>query len=169
MHKKSLWCTQKKLPTHFFKELHTQEKTVDNFFFKCVDNFPLNLVPKNWKVLKITIFFAATAHHIANCKQKCDELKFKKDKRVFFVLLGNIYCKGNIFNIFVLSQSIVYWINFIEYTYFYISKNITSYTLLLVFKIVGSLQCVLNNFLKPKHLYKRKSLNPEVPLFLNLR
>ena len=32
-----------------------------------------------------------------------------------------------------------------EYTYFYISKNITSYTFLLVFKIVESLQCILNN------------------------
>ena len=30
-----------------------------------------------------------------------------------------------------------------EYTYFYISKNITSYTFLLVFKIVESLQCIL--------------------------
>ena len=31
-----------------------------------------------------------------------------------------------------------------EYKYFYISKNITSYTLLVVFKIVESLQCILN-------------------------
>ena len=30
-----------------------------------------------------------------------------------------------------------------EYTYFYISKNIISYTFLLVFKIVESLQCIL--------------------------
>ena len=30
-----------------------------------------------------------------------------------------------------------------EYTYLYISKNITSYTFLLVFKIVESLQCIL--------------------------
>ena len=33
-----------------------------------------------------------------------------------------------------------------EYTYFYISKNITSYTFLLVFKIVESLQCILKIF-----------------------
>ena len=31
-----------------------------------------------------------------------------------------------------------------EYIYFYLSENITSYTLLLVFKIVESLQCILN-------------------------
>ena len=30
-----------------------------------------------------------------------------------------------------------------DYTYFYISKKITSYTFLLVFKIVESLQCIL--------------------------
>ena len=32
-----------------------------------------------------------------------------------------------------------------EYTYFYMSKNITSYIFLLVFKIVESLQCILNS------------------------
>ena len=31
-----------------------------------------------------------------------------------------------------------------EYTYFYKSKNVTSYTFLLVFKIVESLRCILN-------------------------
>ena len=35
------------------------------------------------------------------------------------------------------------WNTLSEYTYFYISKNITSYTFLLVFKIVESLQCIL--------------------------
>ena len=30
-----------------------------------------------------------------------------------------------------------------EYTYFYISKNITSYTFLLVFEIIESLQCII--------------------------
>ena len=32
-----------------------------------------------------------------------------------------------------------------EYTYFYISKKITLCTFLLIFKIVESLQCILNN------------------------
>ena len=32
-----------------------------------------------------------------------------------------------------------------EYTHFYISKNITSYTFLIVFKIVESCQCILKN------------------------
>ena len=30
-----------------------------------------------------------------------------------------------------------------EYRYFYISKNITSYTFLFVFKIVESIQCII--------------------------
>ena len=34
-----------------------------------------------------------------------------------------------------------------EYTYFYISKNITSYTFLLVLKVIESLQCILNTSL----------------------
>ena len=33
-----------------------------------------------------------------------------------------------------------------EYTYFYISKNTTSYTFLLVFKIVEGLKCILKSF-----------------------
>ena len=33
-----------------------------------------------------------------------------------------------------------------EYIYFYTSKNITSYTFLLVFKIVESLQCILKEY-----------------------
>ena len=36
-----------------------------------------------------------------------------------------------------------------ESTYFYISKNITSYTFLFVFEIVESLQCVLNSLWFP--------------------
>ena len=43
-----------------------------------------------------------------------------------------------------------------EHTYFYISKNITSYTFLLVFKIIESLQCILKAirliFVTPKIL-----------------
>ena len=34
-----------------------------------------------------------------------------------------------------------------EYIYFQISKNITSYSFLLVFKIVESLHCILNPFM----------------------
>ena len=68
----------------------------------------------------------------------------KRKKRAFSVLF--FFSEWNFFNIYVLSQCIVHWRDFSEYTYFYITKNITSYTFLLVFKIVESLQCVLNTF-----------------------
>ena len=44
-------------------------------------------------------------------------------------------------NICDLSQSVLNTL--LKYTYFYISKNITSYTFLLVFKIIESLQYIL--------------------------
>ena len=56
---------------------------------------------------------------------------WKKKEGIFY----HLFCP--IFNIYVLFQCIVY-------TYFYLSKNVTSYTLLLVFKIVEYLQCILN-------------------------
>ena len=43
---------------------------------------------------------------------------------------------------------------FSECTYFYISKKINSYTFLLVFKIVESLQCILNQKNKVERLFQ---------------
>ena len=64
----------------------------------------------------------------------------KKKKRAFFVPF--IFPK-EIFNIcFISMYSVLNTLS--EYTYFYISKNMTSYTFLLVLKIVESLQCILN-------------------------
>ena len=37
-----------------------------------------------------------------------------------------------------------------DYTYFYISKKITSYNFVLVFKIVESLECILNIMTRSK-------------------
>ena len=65
----------------------------------------------------------------------------KRKKGAFFVPF--ILSEGNFFIICVLAQCIVYWI---QYAYFYISKNITLYTFLLVFNIVKSLQCILKGF-----------------------
>ena len=47
------------------------------------------------------------------------------------------------FLIFYLNLSVLNTLS--EYTYFHISKNITSYTFLLVLKIVESLHCILKN------------------------
>ena len=37
-----------------------------------------------------------------------------------------------------------------EYAYFYISKGVTSHTFLLVFKVIESLQCILNTYITRK-------------------
>ena len=69
--------TKKTVDTIFFKNCTHTQKLSTHFFFKCVDNFFLNLViknwkaftknwkmlTKNWKVLTKTILFVATAHH----------------------------------------------------------------------------------------------------------
>ena len=41
-----------------------------------------------------------------------------------------------------------------QYTYFYISKNIISYTFFLVFKIVENLQCIIKQSLNMRHILK---------------
>ena len=46
-----------------------------------------------------------------------------------------------------------------KYTYFYISKNITSYTFSLVSKIVESLQCILNTFINKNRVIQNKNKN----------
>ena len=57
-------------------------------------------------------------------------MEFAKEKRAHF--LYRLFCPKEIFLTFVLNT-------LSEHTYFYISKNITSYTFLLLFKIVESL------------------------------
>ena len=57
------------------------------------------------------------------------------------------------FNIYVLSQCIVYWIHFQSVHTFTYWKNNTSYTFLLVFKIVENLQCTLKNTFLIEHLW----------------
>ena len=66
----------------------------------------------------------------------------KRKRRAFFVPL--ILSKGNFLNICVLSQYIVHWIHILsEYTYFDISKDISSYAFLLVLKLVEIFQLLL--------------------------
>ena len=45
-----------------------------------------------------------------------------------------------------------------KYTYLYILKNIISYTFLLVFKFVESLQCILKRFLSKNNNFPQKNL-----------
>ena len=56
----------------------------------------------------------------------------ERKKRAFFITF--ISFEGHFFNICVLSQCIVYWINFQNiYVYFYLPKNITPYTFVACF------------------------------------
>ena len=74
-----------------------------------------------------------------NRKLKIKLYKRYNEKGIFFVLF--ILSGGNFFNICFISM---YGLlnTLVEYTYFYISKNITSYTFLLHFKIMESLKCI---------------------------
>ena len=84
-------------------------------------------------------------------------MEFKKEKRGHF--LYYLFCPKKIFfNIFVLSQCIVHWIQFQNthtFTYPKKKKN-TSYTFVLVLKIDQSLQCIL-----------KKKCN--IPVFVNMK
>ena len=72
--------------------------------------------------------------------EELQKLELVKEKRGHF-----LYC---------LCYSKEIYLTFVFYlnAYFYISKNITSYTFLLAFKIIKSLQCILN-FLKLYHYF----------------
>ena len=60
-------------------------------------------------------------------KKNCDELELVKEKIGHF--LYRLFCPKGIFLRFVFYSNVLYIVNTIsEYTYFYISKNITSYT-----------------------------------------
>ena len=69
----------------------------------------------------------------------------ERKKRALFVPF--ILCRRNFFkNLFFISMYSV--LNMLsEYSYFYISENITSYKFLLVFKIVESFQCIVNRWI----------------------
>ena len=72
--------------------------------------------------------------------------------------LYSLFCPKEFFNIWVLSQSLVYWIHF------YTSKNITSYTFFLVFKIIESLQYIL----KLNSMFTFSIFNQKYPFWGNL-
>ena len=66
----------------------------------------------------------------------------KRKKRIFFVPF--ILSEWSFFRICVLSQCIVYWIHFHNIHTFTYQKTLLHKLLLLVFKIIESLQCILN-------------------------
>ena len=66
-------------------------------------------------------------------------MELSKEKRAFFVTF--ILAKETFLLCFISIYSILNILS--EYKWFYLSKNITSYTFLLVLKIVERLQCIL--------------------------
>ena len=83
----------------------------------------------------------------------------KKERIVKFVL-----SKENYFNICVLSHCIVYLIKFLEYIYFTYQKALLRALLLLGFKIIESLQCMVKHmvwFIVKKCRRENKVLHPE--------
>ena len=80
----------------------------------------------------------ASAHiRIANYKENCEELELAKRG-----LFCAVYFVGRKFFLTCFIPTYNVLSTPLEYTYFYISKEITSYIFLLVFKIVESLQCI---------------------------
>ena len=67
---------------------------------------------------------------------------WKKKEGIFCTVY---FVRRKFFNICVLSQCIVYWIHFQNIYTFTYQKTLLCTPLLLVFKIVESLQCILNN------------------------
>ena len=79
-----------------------------------------------------------------NCKLKvklCWVGVRKRKRRAFFVTF--VLSEGNSFNICVLTQSAVYWMNVWNIYTFTYQKTLLHTLLLLVFKIIESLQCIL--------------------------
>ena len=109
---------------------------------------------RKWKIPHI-IFgrrtFCFSLHKNHRLKVKLWWVKDRKIKRrTFFVSL--ILSEGNCINICVISvYSVLSTLS--EYTYFYLSKTITSYTFLLLFKIVKRLQCILKRVLTSLTLF----------------
>ena len=68
----------------------------------------------------------------------------KKKKGIFCTIY---FVQKNFFDIFCFISMYVVLNTLSEYTYFYISKSVTLYTLLPIFKIVESLQCIFKSSL----------------------
>ena len=87
-------------------------------------------------------------------KNPCDsnKLELAKEKKGTFCIV--YFVQRTFFQHFCFISVYIVLHTFSKYTYFCISKNITSYTFLLVFKIIESLQCILNAvFCGWKNLY----------------
>ena len=98
---------------------------------------------RNYEVLKsksLSILFSLYKNRKLKVKLWWGGARERK-KRAFFVTVYFVQKKFFWHLYFISMYSVLNTLS--EYTYFYISKNITLYLFLLVFKIVESLQCIL--------------------------
>ena len=106
-----------------FDKNETESKMEDSTYIFTETNLVLQLI-KEWQIKSKTVMSWSS----------------RKKIRAVFVLF--ILRKGFFLKLcFIAMYSVLNTLS--EYTYFYISKNITSCTLLLLFKIVKSFECVL--------------------------
>ena len=101
---------------------------------------------KKWKIQhtvleRLTLCFSSYQNLKLNVKLWWAGARERKN-RAFFVSF--ILSKRNFFKFCVLSQFIVYWIHFQDIHTFIQKKALLHTILLLAFKIVESLQCILN-------------------------
>ena len=93
---------------------------------------------------------------------ECDELDLVKEKIVHFFVTFTL-SKETFFNICILSQCIVYEINFKNIYTFTHQKTLLHAFLLLVFKIVESLRCIFKESSTQKFIFVLRYWN-----FVNL-
>ena len=80
-----------------------------------------------------------------------------RETNLLLQLIQESFCPKEIFLKFVFNISMYSVLNTLaEYIYFYISKNITSYTFLTVVKVVEGLQCILKVKFKATTTKRRK-------------
>ena len=84
----------------------------------------------------------------------------KRKESAFFVTF--IFFEGDFFNIWVLSQCVVYLINFQNIYNFTYQKTLLHTLLLLVFKIVEILQCIHNRFCLLFQFFKSSRQKPRI-------
>ena len=130
---KELWCFEVKESMHFVDQRYKLSKTririkhgKPHIPHKVLERQTLCFSSHKNLKLKVRLWWVGA------------ELR-KEKRRHSFVLL--ILSERSFFNICILSQCIVHWIHL--YAYFYISKNVSLYTFLLVFEIAKSLWCIL--------------------------
>ena len=107
--------------------------------------FNKTIIETESKMGNPTKSFRQMNHALQNCEAKVKLWwvgSRERGESAFFVTL--ILSEGNLFNIWVLSQCIAHWINLQNIYTFTYQKTLLHTLLLLVFKMVESLQSILN-------------------------